>query len=240
MNALISTLSQFALFSRPNDIHSLFQFLQVDTLKEKKFFNRHIVSPIQRNHEFGLALTRVIMGQIALRRTKDQVEHLVKLPDKTVIEYKIGFEDSLHGSTHDILYEACRLAFQGLLKADDATIYKNYFLVFKLVLRVRQSCCHGGLIPQEEREFFKAFRDEFEGTNFELLERQQGIDLFRKLIQHLGRRDDDEEEGQQQTEGESEPVECAICLEELIEESAMILRTCEHVFCQPVCLKKCT
>jgi hypothetical protein len=25
-----------------------------------------------------------------------------------------------------------------------------------------------------------------------------------------------------------------VCLEELVESSAMILRTCEHVFCQPV------
>jgi SNF2 family DNA or RNA helicase len=222
----------FALGFRPNDIHSLFQFLQVDTLKEKKYFKKHVVNPIKGTHEFGLALTRVTMGQITLRRTKDQVGHLVKLPTKTVMEHKFGFGDSIHGKTHDVLYEACRLAFQGLLRADNRVVFNNYYLVFQLALRVRQACCNGGLIPQEERELCKSFGDEFRGTDFDLLDKDEGIALFQKLVEHLGIRDN---EGAGEREGESEPEECAICMEELIQESAMILRTCEHVFCQPVC-----
>lgn len=204
--------------NNPKDIRSLFQFLQVDVLKEKSHFQEQIVSPIEARQEIGLALTRVVMGQITLRRTKEQVEHLVKLPKKHLEVRKIEFDGCLHDTTHKSLYEAARLAFLGLLQADGQTIYRNYYLMFALVLRVRQACCHGGLVPLEDRERYADFQAEFESLNLDVreLSREEGLELFQRLAQVLKKNTDNENnneesgDAQQQAEGEEPPPECAV------------------------------
>lgn len=211
-------------------MHSLFRFLDAYPLSDKQVFEQKVVKPIREKKEIGLANIRVVMAEIALRRTKNEVETTIQLVEKTVEIRKISFqEDSFHKDTHDELYDASRAAFIGLLRSGVQDVITNLYTLFKLVLRVRQACCHGGLIPAEDRVAAKRFCNDLNGVDIALLDQDEGKRLFEKLVHALtgGRKDNN-----WNREGEEE--ECAVCLENLDEETAIILRTCAHIFCREV------
>jgi SNF2 family DNA or RNA helicase len=57
--------------NHPRDIHSLLNFLEVRPLETKDVFDSFVVDPIMNRKEIGLARLRVVMGAIAIRRTKE-------------------------------------------------------------------------------------------------------------------------------------------------------------------------
>jgi SNF2 family DNA or RNA helicase len=202
-------------------------------MSDKKMFAQVVLQPILQKREVGLSRLRVVMGQIALRRTKDQVEKAIQLVEKTVEIRKVAFTPGTHFDIHEMLYQTARTAFIGLLSTGAANVFRNFYALFALVLRVRQACCHGELIPLEYRDKIKEFfHSEIQtmGDISEGIDKEEGARLFNKLMLAVSTNSNGNGNGATLVESQ----ECAICLDMLGEESAMILRTCEHVFCRGV------
>jgi SNF2 family DNA or RNA helicase len=208
------------LQNKPEDIHSLFHFLSVEPLGDKDIFRRAVSQPIQNGDDVGLARLRTMMAHIALRRNKSMVN--LKMAKKTVELRSIEFpEGSQHKEIHDALFKSAQIAFRATLGAGDDKALKNYMMILETLTRIRQACVSGVLVPKERMEAAERVLAEMEGKK-EALTPEEGEALLQKL---KGAFDD------------TEAVECAVCLNEMEECAAVILKTCSHVFCEP-CLSK--
>jgi SWI/SNF-related matrix-associated actin-dependent regulator of chromatin subfamily A3 len=133
--------------NHPNDIQSLLAFLNVEPLSEKKVFDFAVTDEIMQKKEIGLARLRTIMAHVALRRTKEQVN--LGLVDKSVQVRVVDFGAGIHKKTHDVLYATARSLFVELVSeaADkEKGGIQHSTVIFTMVLRVRQACCHAGLV----------------------------------------------------------------------------------------------
>lgn len=181
-----------------------------------------VVEPIKCRKEIGLATIRTTMAYVALRRKKESVLEEIQLVDKSVLATRIQFDpDSDHCQTYEVLYNTVRAYFVKLLNdKDKSLVFQHWMEIISLVLRIRQACVHMSLVPEEYRR--RAH------LQLEHLKKSTG----------LGR-----EEGEQLLEflkgafGDAPLVECAVCLDEMEEDNAVILRSCKHIFCGP-CLSK--
>jgi SNF2 family DNA or RNA helicase len=101
--------------------------------------------------EMGLARLRTIMAHVTLRRTKEQVKVNLGLVDKSIEVRVVDFPEGVHKKTHDALYVTARSLFVELVKEaadkDEGGIQHATFM-FTMVLRLRQACCHAGLVDQ--------------------------------------------------------------------------------------------
>jgi SNF2 family DNA or RNA helicase len=121
-------------------------------MSDKRIFKQVVIQPILEKREVGLSRLRVVMGEVALRRTKLQVEKAIQLVEKTVEIRKVTFTPGAHFDAHEMLYTTARTVFIGLLATGGHNVFRNFYAIFALVLRVRQACCHRELIPLEYRE----------------------------------------------------------------------------------------
>jgi hypothetical protein len=163
------------------------------------------------------------MVYIALRRNKSEVESTIKLVSKDVQHRHVTFPEGDHKTIHDVLFSAAQSAFMGLLRLGEEQVTDNFMKLLELLLRVRQACCHAELVPLERRQ---------NATEVvELVKRRGGLDNMTEeecealLAKIRG------------TFEQEELQECAVCFGEMEEDSAIILRTCKHIFCQP-CLNQ--
>lgn len=203
--------------NRPEDLRSLLSFLNALPLANPTVFKKFVTDKIKERKQVGMEVLRVALAHVSLRRRKDMVKETVKLVPFTINVEAIEFEDGPHKNIHDALYQSARAVLERYFLKGDDEVLDNYMFFISLILRVRQSCCHSSLVPQEATERAlqvlnivqeKAARDieiDFEEAE-ELLERLRGGFV-----------------GMEQLE------ECAICLEAIGQESARILRTCKHV-----------
>jgi zinc-RING finger domain len=164
------------------------------------------------------------MAHVALRRTKNLVKDSVKLVKKTVEIRAISWPEGWHKDVHDALYEAARSVFMSFLmagKTGESLLLNNYMAFIEVVLRVRQACCNGQLVPEERRE--------------------AASDILKMAKENGGLDPADAEELLERLRAtfEEAPLlwECPVCMEEIAQDSAVVLRTCKHVFCQP-CLDR--
>jgi SNF2 family DNA or RNA helicase len=209
--------------NKPDDIHSLLSFLGVQPLCQKTVFKTAVTQQIANRKEAGLATIRTTMVYIALRRKKSEVEGIIKLVSKDLQHRHVSFPEGDHKTIHDVLFSAARSAFMGLLRLGDDEVANNFMALLELLLRVRQACCHAELVPLERR--------------------QNATEVFEEVKRRGGLDNMTEEEGEalldkiRGTFEQEELQECAVCFGEMEEESAVILRTCKHIFCQP-CLNQ--
>jgi DNA repair protein RAD5 len=146
---------------------------------------------------------------------------------KEVTIRTLKWSDDAHQSIHDALYESARAAFIGLLHSGSQTVFRNFYALLTLVLRVRQSCCHGGLVPAEAVAVAEEICRDVDNGAIDL-SATEGEALLRKLLDAL------------KGDNNGEDViskECAVCFEGLEEANAVVLRGCQHVFCND-CLEK--
>jgi SNF2 family DNA or RNA helicase len=208
--------------NKPDDIHSLLSFLGVHPLSDKAVFKKTVTQQIADRREAGLATLRTTMVYVALRRKKSEVESIIKLVSKTVQHRFITFPEGDHKTIHDVLYNSARSAFLGLLRLGDDKVANNFMQMLELVLRVRQACCHGGLVPEERRENATRVFEEVKRIGLDNMTEDECEALIEKI---------------RGTFQQEELQECAVCMNEMEEESAIILRSCKHIFCQP-CLNQ--
>ena len=105
---------------------------------------------IKKRDIAGLSLLRTTMSFVCLRRTKAKVMSTIKLVSKTVEDRIVKFPAGEHKRIHDLLYVTTKAAFIGFLRSKHKEgIADNYMAFLELVLRVRQACCHAGLVPED-------------------------------------------------------------------------------------------
>jgi SNF2 family DNA or RNA helicase len=185
-------------------------------------FEKAVTSRIKLRDERGLSTLRNTMVRICLRRTKAQVHSTIKLVDKIIENRHITMPAGVHKDTHDALYEAARQVFLGFLRGGLVSDIADNFMAFlELILRVRQSCCHAGLVPKDRRE---------QSVDVLGILKKSGKELSSDLANHLL--------AKLRGHFESEQLEeCVICSNELEEDNVMILRECKHVLCS-ACLEQ--
>jgi SWI/SNF-related matrix-associated actin-dependent regulator of chromatin subfamily A3 len=208
--------------NKPDDIHSLLAFLGVQPLCKKQVFKTAVTQQIANRKEAGLATIRTTMVYIALRRKKSEVESTIKLVSKDVQYRFITFPEGDHKTIHDVLFVSARSAFLGLLRLGDDQVVSNFMALLELLLRVRQACCHAELVPLERRQNATEVFEEVKRRGLDNMTEEECevlLDRIRGTFQ------------------QEELQECAVCFEAMEEESAVILRTCKHIFCQP-CLNQ--
>jgi len=206
--------------NRPDDVHALFAFLRIAPLGDKNIFRRAVSQPIMNGDEVGLARLRTMMAFVALRRNKGMAA--LTLPEKSVELRSVEFPgDNPHKEIHDTLFESAKIAFQATLNEGETKALKNYMIIVETLMRIRQACVSGVLVPQDRLEAAERVLKEVKNKKGELTV-EEGINILRKLKGAF--------------EGD-EAIECAVCLSEMEENSAVILKTCSHVFCAP-CLSK--
>ncbi|GKY94354.1 hypothetical protein MPSEU_000401200 [Mayamaea pseudoterrestris] len=201
------------------DIHSLLAFLEVQPLGCADVFKRFIVNPIRAHKEIGLDRLRTVMSYICLRRKKQKVMQTIKLVPKTVeirsVEFPAGSE---HKRTYDALYDTARAYFIDALETSEDGVFGKFSEMLGLILYLRRSCNHLSLVPHG----YRTRATESRATIMKLCKKEG-----KTLLEYLRGAFNNVEQ----------LVECAVCMNELEEKDAVILRKCRHIFCEP-CLNQ--
>ena len=89
------------------------------------------------------------MSQITLRRTKNVAN--IKMVGKEHHLRRVDFVEGDHKNIHDVLYYTAQVTFGAVVRETDYDEPEGTPLtaMFEMVLRVRQACCSGELIPKE-------------------------------------------------------------------------------------------
>jgi DNA repair protein RAD5 len=141
----------------------------------------------------------------------------VNFVEKTVERRLVRFEPgSEHEKIHNILYTSARLIFMELLRSESVSSKLSPF--FELVLRIRQSCCHGTLIPEERRESAKKVLIEL--NRLRRRRNATSEDLTGEVMGRLQRASD-----------VSSYEHCDVCCDQIDAHDAYKLRGCQHVLC---------
>jgi hypothetical protein len=127
------------------ELWSLMRFLMPGFLSDEKTFNTKIRKPIERERSESaqLALNRRV-SPLILRRTKDQVA--TELPEKTTLIHNIDLSPKQAD-----LYESVRAAMDERVRSaiSDKGLAKSHIIVLDALLKLRQICCHPGLLKSE-------------------------------------------------------------------------------------------
>lgn len=220
--SLIKADRKLALTGTPfvnnaDDIYSLLNFLGVQPLDEKSIFTRAISQPIKNGDDIGLTRLRTTMGFLSLRRSKQNVD--IKLVEKDVQLCSVEFANDAHKQLYDALFGTVRVAMEAILD-DDSKALKNYSMIFEKLLRLRQACCSGLLLPKERRDVaLKVFQEVQLGSKGKKITAEEGLALLEKL------------KGAFTQETDGALPECGICLMEMEESDGTVLKGCGHVFC---------
>jgi hypothetical protein len=100
----------------------------------------------------GLKRLRVATSFCAFRRTKDHVKSVVKLPDKVVNRVLVEFGEGVHATNHSMFYDTLRAILRKILANDREKTKGGVALLFTMLIRIKQSCCHAELVPDIVRE----------------------------------------------------------------------------------------
>lgn len=177
-------LTGIPFVNRPVDIHSLLKFLGLEPLSDAKLFRDEITVPIQQGKPIGLARLRTAMAHVALRRTKNATN--IDLVGKEHYLRKVKFPEGDHKRIHDVLYNTTQAAFNDVAQNDFEGGRVPFFGMFELVLRIRQACCSGELIPEERFDKVSKIARKLKYGNGDL-NVTEGLELFEAL---MVRRDD--------------------------------------------------
>ena len=112
-----------------------------------------------------------------------------------------------------------------LARIDDDLVLQHHFVIFEAITRLRQACCSTALVPPERlqraRDVLRRLGLGAGGAASHVrLSKEDALALLKSLAKAL------EEPGSEQS------YDCAICMDHLEEETACVLRACQHAFCQ--------
>jgi SNF2 family DNA or RNA helicase len=130
-------------------------------------------------------LTKMQLTHIFFLLSYTEIDHKLDLTEKTVELRKIVFPEGPHKEIQDKFYFTIRTAYLGLLRSGDTTFARQAFVLFGLVLRVRQSCCHSKLIPDCDFEAVESVWEDFKNIDIDFIDQEEGMRLFNKLVTAL-------------------------------------------------------
>jgi len=214
------------------DVQALLGFLRCSPMDDFGIFNRAVGRPIRNGDPLGVARLKVAMKTVCLRRVKKDVAS--NLPPKTTELHTVTL-DPHSQQIYDSLYQAARHVVISTMQVEggSATVMTMYAQILECLLRLRQACLATELIPesrvQAAREVLKRAEARARREPNKPITLDEAKALFDKLkgIVDPGDLSSDD------------PAECCICLEEVQQQEARILRTCKHFFCF-TCLRRLT
>ncbi|XP_058471850.1 helicase-like transcription factor [Solea solea] len=207
-------LSGTPIQNHVKDLWMLLAFLRVKPFDVKEWWNRVIQRPVTQGDKTGLQNLQTLVKCITLRRTKSTEVNgrlLVSLPEKSIFVEQVELSQQEREE-----YELARNEGRNTISryVAEGTMLGNYADVLVILMRLRQHCCHPGLLSKTSPESGAA------ATPTELRER-----LIEKLRLVLASGSDEE---------------CAVCLESV---RLPVITHCAHVYCQPciaqvICVEK--
>ncbi|KAM9708224.1 helicase-like transcription factor [Menidia menidia] len=186
------------------DLWMLLAFLRLKPFDVREWWNRVIQRPVTLGDRAGLQNLQNLVRCITLRRTKSSEVNgrlLVSLPEKTVYVEQVELSQQEREE-----YELARNEGRNTIGryVAEGTILRNYADVLAILMRLRQHCCHPGLLPKTSSDLGAA------ATPAELRER-----LIEKLRLVLASGSDEE---------------CSVCLDSV---RLPVITHCAHVYCRP-------
>ncbi|KAK7059749.1 DNA repair protein RAD5 [Favolaschia claudopus] len=133
--------------NKVDDFFPLLKFMHIKPLNEWELFNSMIAKPISNGSGANLAMKRlqVVLKQVMFRRTKLDVESVLKLPDRTVVVLSCEF-DSSEQQFYTALRNNVKTLLQRILAKSEENGGATYMNVLVLLLRLRQACDHPCLV----------------------------------------------------------------------------------------------
>ncbi|MBF0460154.1 MAG: DEAD/DEAH box helicase [Magnetococcales bacterium] len=126
------------------ELWSLFQVINPHLLGSKESFQKRFAGPIEKNRDAtALQSLRALVRPFILRRTKSMV--LAELPARTDVTLEVELPDD-----ERLFHEALRqkaLATLAALAAEQPG--QQRFRILAEITRLRQACCHPGLVDPE-------------------------------------------------------------------------------------------
>lgn len=237
------------IVNKLEDLYSIVKFLGVQPWNNFSFWRAFISAPFEsKGYVQAMNVVQSVMEPLVLRRTKDMRQKngspLVQLPPKTVTIQRIKFskdEDALY----QYVFARIKSSFKTKLK--QGSLMTSYGAMLTQILRLRQVCCHPGLItsaalykdnPRDLDE--TAGNSDSDGGNgmFDLEDQD-----FKALLERFGEDDNNNnkknEERQLQSYGsevmqqilEGAEKECPICTTEPIPPEQQAVTECWHMSC---------
>ncbi|GBF96868.1 helicase-like transcription factor [Raphidocelis subcapitata] len=203
-----------------SDLYAMMAFLRVAPLGDRAYFRRLLERPLKASDERALMRLQILMGALALRRTKVTPgtggQPLVALPPKTtlLVQVDLGPED---GRAYSALEAESRALVGRTLNNADA-LTAQYTHVLAILMRLRQVCNSRTLCP----DALELLRTAARAAAGAAAGAPPPPELLAKLLAALTAGGDS---------GGSE--ECSVCLNPF--DSPCITR-CGHVFCRPCIL----
>uniref|UniRef100_A0A8C1YJ78 Helicase-like transcription factor n=1 Tax=Cyprinus carpio TaxID=7962 RepID=A0A8C1YJ78_CYPCA len=185
------------------DLYMLMSFLKLKPFDVKEWWSRIIQRPVTMGDRVGLKNLQVLVKGITLRRTKNSKvagRMLVQLPERRVFVQHVTLSEEEREEYEQVRKEGRKIVGRYF---EEGTIMTNYADVLAILVRLRQYCCHPGLVA-------KYTGADDPGTPNELREH-----LINKITLVLNSGSDEE---------------CAICLDSLRQP---VITYCAHVYCRP-------
>uniref|UniRef100_A0A8C1DLZ0 Helicase like transcription factor n=1 Tax=Cyprinus carpio carpio TaxID=630221 RepID=A0A8C1DLZ0_CYPCA len=185
------------------DLYMLMSFLKLKPFDVKEWWSRIIQRPVTMGDRVGLKNLQVLVKGITLRRTKNSKvagRMLVQLPERRVFVQHVTLSEEEREEYEQVRKEGRKIIGSYF---EEGTIMTNYADVLAILVRLRQYCCHPGLVA-------KYTGADDPGTPNELREH-----LINKITLVLNSGSDEE---------------CAICLDSLRQP---VITYCAHVYCRP-------
>ncbi|EXJ94910.1 hypothetical protein A1O1_00028 [Capronia coronata CBS 617.96] len=198
------------------ELFSLVKFCRIRPYNEWSHFSRDISRPLKNrtgNKDKAMTTLQALLRAILLRRTKTSKingQPILQLPPKTIKEDRVTFdEDEL--TFYKALETNAQIQFNRYISRGG--IGRNYSHALVLLLRLRQACCHPGLVVQS--------KDFLQGTGEldtdSLL--ANAAQLHKKVVERLK---------------DIDVFECPICID--VDENPSIF-PCGHALCSD-CLSR--
>ena len=218
----------------------------MEPLANHGIWQHYVGKPIRAGDPLGLARLRVVMRAVSLRRSNAVLAD--SLPPITVLTHSVRMEGKERQS-YDVLFASARAAFMALDAHGGTAVMQQYTLVLECLLRLRQACSSGAIVPAARLARARQVLRQLTGSDDPYAEpiinaggggggggqpvvkanltAAEAAKILKTLtaIQEA-----------QQLEGEE--YTCAVCLEDLSDAAARrVLRVCAHAFCAD-CLQR--
>ncbi|XP_071089025.1 helicase-like transcription factor [Haliotis cracherodii] len=193
--------------NRMLDLWPLISFLNVTPLNERHWWQSLLEKPLQRGKRIAFKRVQHLMGNIAMRRTKNTLvdgEPLVKLPKREVYMERIKMSDE-ESRRYKSMEEQGKVQIKNYVRNN--MLLKKYILVLEIMLRLRQMCCHSYLLPANG--YCLPCEDSDSEDEDSEKKREKLVDRLKVI-------------------SESEE-ECSVCVDVL---KTPVILPCAHYFCQ--------
>ena len=219
------------------DLEAPIRFLGLEPfVRDQALFKRYLVRPIKAGDPTALAQVRALMKTISLRREKDSVTD-IKLPpkdEKNILVNLLPKEqeayDAISAAVKDFTSYVQTSYSDGV-----AGITNNMQSVLALITRLRQACQDLSLVPVEALvKILATTKSKGSSTEAVRLTEEEKNALTKKLNMLFSNAGASTIPDSETSVEEAE--ECVVCLEPLLEESAVIFRHCRHALCK-ICVE---